>query len=63
MSRLEDFEIFWKLLIGRKVNKKRLKKFILKLKLSSPPKNYPIDLIYFIGKQEKRNMFLILKGG
>ena len=37
MSRLEDFEIFWKLLIGRKVNKKKAKEVYLKIKTELSP--------------------------
>ena len=37
MSKLEDFEIFWKLLIGRKVNKKKAKEVYLKIKTELSP--------------------------
>lgn len=37
MSKLEEFEIFWKSLVGRKVNKKKAKEVYLKIKTNLSP--------------------------
>ena len=48
MSKLEDFEIFWKLLIGRKVNKIKAKEVYLKIKTELSPKelSHRFNILY-----------------
>ena len=48
MSKEENFEIFWKLLLGRRVNKKKAKEVYLKVKTDLSPEHLQKGSIGFI---------------
>ena len=63
MSKLEEFEIFWKSLAGRKVNKEKAKEVYLKIKTNLSPQELSKRFNILYRKTGEENMFLILKDG
>tara|TARA_B100002019_G_scaffold286547_1_gene297157 strand:+ start:4037 stop:4381 length:345 start_codon:yes stop_codon:yes gene_type:complete len=55
MSKEENFEIFWKLLLGRRVNKKKAKEVYLKIKTDLTPELLAerFNRLYLLTNEEK----------
>lgn len=55
MSKEENFEIFWKLLLGRRVNKKKAKEVYLKIKTDLTPELLAerFNKLYLLTNEEK----------
>ncbi len=55
MSKEENFEIFWKLLLGRRVNKKKAKEVYLKVKTDLSPATLAerFNKLYLLTNEEK----------
>ena len=55
MSKEENFEIFWKLLLGRRVNKKKAKEVYLKIKTDLSPVTLAerFNKLYLLTDEEK----------
>ena len=59
MSKEENFEIFWKLLLGRRVNKKKAKEVYLKIKTDITPEVLAerFNKLYLLTNEEKNKTF------
>ena len=55
MSKEENFEIFWKLLLGRRINKKKAKEVYLKIKTDLTPELLAerFNRLYLLTNEEK----------